>query len=156
MARFIGRNTLQLLLAVYSMWGGASCYTYRPVTTPPKLSERVRVTLTSEGTVDLARFLGPRVVIAEGAVASIRPDNAMVVAVDFVQTADGVRQPWSGEGLVTFPAAHVAAMSQRTFLRRQSYLAGAAGAAALVAAALIALKNSGSGTGGGNPPPPPP
>lgn len=156
MAGFIGCRTLRVVLAVFSIWGGASCYTYRPPATTPKASERLRLTLTSEGTVELARFLGPRVVVAEGALSSIRPDGAMVVAVDFVQTADGIRQPWSGEGLVTFPAAHIADVKQRMFLRRQSYLGGAAIAAGLIAVAIIALKNSGAQGGGGGPPPPPP
>jgi hypothetical protein len=133
----------------------SGCYTYRPVTTP-RVSERVRLTLTGQGTEELARFLGPRVVVAEGDLAAMRNDS-MVVAVDFVQMTDGVRQPWSGEGVVTFPAAYVREVRERTFLRRQSYVAGTALTGGLIAAAIFALRGGGAeGGGGGGPPPPPP
>jgi hypothetical protein len=115
------------------------------------------VTLTSEGTVEMARFLGPRVVMAEGLLTELRGDGGMAVSVDFVQTADGLRQPWTGEGIITFPRAYVSAVKERTFLRRQSYVAGAAMAAGLVAIAIFALSVGGAGGdgGGGGPPPPP-
>lgn len=134
-----------------------ACYTYRPVTTTPRVTERVRLTLTAEGTTELARFLGPRVVVAEGMLSSIAADSAYVVAVDFVQMTDGVRQPWSGEGLVRFPIHYVREVRERVLLRRQSYVAGAALTSGLIAAAVFALRNTGSGgDGGGGPPPPPP
>jgi hypothetical protein len=135
----------------------SGCYTYRPITTPPRVSERVRLSLTRQGTEELARFLGPRVVMAEGALASMRNDGALVVAVDFVQTADGIKQPWSGEGVVAFPTGYIEEMKGRTFLRRQTYVAGTAFTTGLVALAIVALKNGGAGGngGGGGPPPPP-
>ena len=135
----------------------AGCYTYRPISTTAMVSERVRIGLTSEGTVEMARFLGPRVIVAEGPLNGITPDGSMVVAVDFVKTADGVRQAWTGEGLVTFPAGYVHEVAERTFLRKQSYLAGAGLTGGLIAIAIIALKIGGAGGdgGGGGPPPPP-
>ena len=133
------------------------CYTYRPITTTPRVNERVRLTLTEQGSVELARFLGPRVAAAEGSLNALTGDGAMVVAVDFVQMADGTRQPWSGEGVVTFPANHVREVRERTFLRRQSYVAGAALTGGIIAVAIIALKIGGAeGNGGGGGPPPPP
>jgi hypothetical protein len=134
----------------------SGCYTYRPVTAP-RVSERVRLTLTGQGTEELARFLGPRVVGAEGDLTSIQSDGAMVVAVDFVRLADGTRQPWTGEGVVTFPAGYVTEVRERTFLRRQSYVAGGALTGGLIAVAIMALRSGGAGgNGGGGPPPPPP
>jgi hypothetical protein len=105
----------------------------------------------------MARFLGPRVIVAEGRLNSIENGGAMILAVDFVQMADGIRQPWSGEGVVTFPPAYISQVSERTFLRRQSYVAGTALTTGLIAIAIIAIRTGGAGGegGGGGPPPPP-
>lgn len=134
----------------------AGCYTYVPVSTTPKVGERVRIALTAEGMTDLARYLGPRVAVAEGTLNSNGGD-AMVVAVDFVQLIDGTRQPWSGEGVVSFPTNYVANVRQRTLLRRQSIIAGTGLTAALAAVAIVALKAGsagGSDCPGCGPPPP--
>src|SRR6185436_13578647 len=101
--------------ALVLLWLAAAsgCYAYMPLGTPPvpatpTIGERVRLALTNEGTVELARFLGPNVVEAEGALVSIGDDKSMVLHVDFVTTRNTIKQPWAGEGTVTFPASYVA------------------------------------------------
>ena len=153
----IASRTRHFFLVATMLVNATACYTYRPVATTPKVSERVRLMLTDQGSVEMTRYLGPRVAAAEGALNRVANDGAMVVAVDFVQMADGVRQPWSGEGLVTFPASYVREVRERTFLRRQSYIAGTALTGGVIAVAILALKiggAGGNGGGGGNPPPP--
>jgi hypothetical protein len=106
----------------------------------------VRVTLNQGGTEALTRFLGPRVRAASGKVASINADGDMTIVVASVQLADGSRQSWGGEGLVTFPKAHVASVEVSTLDRRKSY-AGAAVAVAVVALAALALLKGRGGNG---------
>src|SRR5438874_3174498 len=85
-----------------AMVASLACYSYQPVThTLPSSGERVRLTLTPQGTTDLARFLGPRVIVVTGTLSSVTADSAIVVAVDEVTLVDGLRQPWSGEGVVS-------------------------------------------------------
>ena len=148
-----------LVLAALVMAAGQGCYTYRPLpsSAAPRLSERVRIELTPQGTTELARYLGPNVTVAEGHVSSVAADGAMVVAVDFVQQANGTKQPWSGEGVVSFPSMYRSAVHERKFLRKQTIIASAALGAGLVSTAIVALKQGGAGgdgTGPGTPPPP--
>src|SRR5688572_14050572 len=103
------------LLSTLLLLSAIGCYSYLPINVAPKVGERVRIALTPQGSVELARYLGPRVTMAEGALNSIASDGAYVVSVDWVQTADGVRQPWSGEGSVSVPLQYVAETRERTY-----------------------------------------
>jgi len=147
------------IVAIVALAMSEACYAYKPVvvTLPPKNGERVRVVLTPEGTTELARYLGPNVAIAEGDLTSIADDGAWVVAVDFVQQMNGVRQPWSGEGVVAFPQAYRGEVLQRTYMRNQSIVAGIVITTLVVAVAIIALNAAGAlgGDGGGGTQPPP-
>ena len=136
----------------------SACYSYQavPLTASPKLGDRVVVDLTPQGTAELARYLGPRVTRAEGGLASIAPDSALVIAVDFVLLADGVKQPWSGEGTVAFPRAYLAMIRERRFEKRRSIVASVAATTALIGGAIAALRQAGAGGGGTIEPPPPP
>jgi hypothetical protein len=147
------------VVAVFSLICAQACYNYVPLaaTAAPRVGGRARALLTPEGTRELARYLGPNVVAAEGGVSSAESDGTLVLAVDFVQTTNGIRQPWTGEGVVSFPAAYRSGVSERTLMKKQSMVAGAVLAAALVATAVIALKSGGASTSGdggtGQPPP---
>lgn len=149
-----------LLATALAVAAAQGCYAYlpAPAAAAPNPGERVRVALTTEGTVELARYLGPNVAVAEGELSSTDPAGTMVVAVDYVEQVNGVRQPWSGEGLVSIPANLRGEVKQRTFLRKQSIIAGAALTAGLIVTAIVALKAGGAaggdGSGGGQPPPP--
>lgn len=136
----------------------AACYTYAPLPAgvQPRTGERVRLRLTADGTTEMARYLGPNVVAAEGALGELRTDGTLVVYVDYVQTLKSGRQPWTGEGAVFFPAQYLSNTEGRTLLKRQSIVAGTALGVALVTIAIIALRSAGAGGGGEQPPPPPP
>ena len=127
-----------------------ACYAYKPldVTIAPKVGERERFNLTIDGTNDLARFLGPSVVQAEGSLTAAN-DSAYVVDVDFVQTANGVKQPWTGEGVVSIPKRYVAGTLQRTYQPRQTLIASVATAVLLMITAKIALNSGVLGGDGG-------
>ena len=87
-------------------------------------------------------------VAVDGDVASVS-DTAYNVGVDFVQTADSIRQPWTGEGNVAIPVRFVTSAQQRTFLKRQTIVASTIGVAALIIIAVVALKNNILGADGG-------
>ncbi len=134
-----------------------ACYTYRPVTQPlATAGQRLRVNLSSEGTTELAKYLGPRVEQVEGTLVSVQPDGTMSVAVEWVQTPGGVRQPWMGEGGVAIPAAYIQSVQQHTLNRTGSVLAALGITGGLVALAVVALNSAGSQGGGDGPGTPPP
>lgn len=126
----------------------SGCYAYVPVSpreAPVSAGAAVRVTLTTGGTEDLARFLGPRVYAVDGSIASINPEGDPVIGVTWVQLVDGTRQPWMGEGVVTVPPADIADVAVHTLDRRKSYVA-----AAIVGIALATIAYSALQGGGGN------
>ena len=134
------------------------CYAYQPVTGIPLAeSQRVRLHLTTEGTAELARFLGPRVEAASGTLTRIQPTGELGVAVEMVQLSDGSPQPWTGEGVVNFPAAYVRSVERSELSRSRTTIGALALAGGLFAIAAIALKTTGSqaagDAGGGSPPP---
>ena len=123
-----------------------ACYSFGPPPAGgPPAGADARVQLSSEGTTELARDLGPRVGAVDGKIASVGSDGSLVLAVTWVQLVDGVRQPWTGEGRVTIPKQYVASVEQRTLNRRKSYIAGAAIAGAVLLVAFQLIKG-----GGGN------
>ena len=147
-----------LLTGAVALALNSACYAYQPVTgLPLGEAQRVRLHLTDDGTTELARYLGPRVASADGRLASVRPDGALIVAVESVQLTDGVRQLWSGEGLVSFPALYVNRVERSELSRARTTLGAIALAGGLFLIAAIALKVTGSqggpDAGGGSPPP---
>ena len=135
-----------------------ACYAYQPAVRPLVAgAQKVRLHLTPEGTTELARYLGPRVAAADGSLASVAPDGAIALTVEWVQTVDGNRQPWTGEGIVTFPAAYVSGVEESVLSRRQSTLAAIVLTAGVIAIAVAALRSTGakgaSDSGTGSPPP---
>ena len=136
----------------FALFNTAACYTYAPLATgaSPKVGERVRLRLTADGMNELARYLGPRVSQAEGTLVSFSPDVGYVVGVDFVQTADGIRQPWSGEGQVTFPPQYVVDLKQHTFLKKQTIITTTLAVVGLVILAKVALNSGLLGDDGGS------
>lgn len=145
--------------AVLALAAGQACYAYRPIalSAVPAAGGRARVTLTSRGTDELARYLGPNVAVAEGLVSSVGDDGTLVMSVTFVRSRGGIPQPWSGEGQVSIPREYRAGVDERVFLKRQSIVAGGALVALLIASAAIALSTGGAAgapDAGGSPPPP--
>ena len=145
--RPVSRKVLALAGAV-GLAVNTGCFAYVPLSSGPaplSVGADVRVTLTAGGSEDLARFLGPRVHAADGKVESINADGDPTIGVTWVELADGNRQPWMGEGVVTFPKADVANVALRTLNRRKSYIAAAVLAVAVVGLTYVAVQG-----GGGN------
>ena len=136
----------------------SACYAYQPVTGIPLAeAQRVRLHLTTEGTAELARYLGPRVETADGVLTRIQPDGGLGVSVETVQLTDGSSQPWTGEGVVIFPAPYIRRVERSELNRSRTIIGALALAGGLLAIASIALKTTGSQSGGdaggGSPPP---
>jgi len=158
LTRFIRSRGTRSLVATFALVCVEACYAYVPLpgSAAPRVAERARVSLTADGTRELARYLGPNVVVAEGAVSSVE-SGTVVLAVDYVQTSNGVRQPWTGEGNVSIPAMYRSDIQERTFQKRQTIVASTALVVALIATAILALRSgsaSTTGAGGGGQPPP--
>ena len=151
----MGRRVV-LLTGAVGMALNMACYAYQPVTgVPPGKDQRVRVHLTTDGTTELARYLGPRVTSVDGRLASVQPDGALTVAVESVQLTDGVRQAWSGEGVVAFPSQYVTRIERSELSRARTTVGAIALVVGLFAIAALALKVRGSqggpDAGGGTP-----
>lgn len=127
----------------------SACYAYKPVTGLPLAeSQRVRLHLTTEGTIELARYLGPRVETVDGLLTRLRQDGELGVSVEAVQLTDGSMQPWTGEGVVLFPATYIRRVERSELDRARSTIGALALAGGLLAIAAIALKTTGSPSGG--------
>jgi hypothetical protein len=150
------RRIVGVLLA-FALGVNSGCYAFVPAGggVAPVVGSTVRLSLTPEGMTELARFLGPRVAVVEGTLTAQSSDGAMVIGVEMVQTSDGVRQPWSGEGVVTVPKMYVVDVGVRTLNRRQTTIGTIALVASVVAIALLALAVGGAhgnaAPGGGTP-----
>lgn len=135
----------------------SGCYGYLPVDAgAPPSGDRIRVVLTSEGSRELARVLGPGVTVAEGTVSAHEMDGTIQLGVDYVHLQNGMRMPWTGEGTVRIPASYRESVARRTYLRRQSIVAGGALAALLVTTAVVAIRAGGAGGSDGPGVPMPP
>lgn len=151
----IGRQ-LTVLIGGAALAINSACYAYQPVTgVALGESQRVRIHLTSDGTTELARYLGPRVTSVDGRLASAQPDGALTVAVESVQLTDGVRQAWSGEGVVAFPSQYVTRIERSELSKARTTVGAIALVVGLFAIAALALKVRGSqggpDAGGGTP-----
>jgi hypothetical protein len=135
-----------LTIGAVALMLNTACYAYMPVAggAVPATAQLVRIRLTSEGTSELARFLGPRVVVVEGTYSKAGDDGALVVGPDWVELSDGQRTNWSGEGVVTIPLKYTQGVEARTFDRRKTTLATVFTVVAVVALALIAFNSTGA------------
>ena len=135
-----------------------ACYTFIPIAAgaTPRVGDQAKIRLTPEGTAELARYLGPNVVVAEGAVAAVADDGTITIAVEQVEMGNGLRQPWIGEGVVAIPAMYRRNVQERVFQKRRSIVSGTLLALGLVTLAVVALRGGGGGEGGVEVPPPPP
>lgn len=162
------RHRVAAAVCVAGLVSNIACYAYRPVNdVAPIPEERLRITLTTEGTTELTRFLGPRVGAVEGTLVRTRSDGALDIAVEGIRTVDGMQQSWAGagggvgvgvgDGAVTIPRAYVAHVERNVLDRPRSALAGVVLGGVLVAIAAVALRSTssqgGTGPGGGSPPP---
>lgn len=152
--RLLRRPTL--VLGLLSLLANTACYAYQPTVGTPRIGNGVRFQLTAAGTTELARFLGPNVLEISGRLHAVLPSGVLVVSPEWVKTSNGVSQPWSGEGAVSFPRDYVRALDERTFSLRKSTISSVALVGGLVSVAVIALATGGAhgaaGPSGGTPP----
>ena len=134
-----------------------ACFSYQPVapSASPVVGQDVQVTLTPEGTAELARYLGPGVNRADGRLVAIGDAGALNIAVDYVGMTNGMKQPWSGEGSVIFPKAYLEAVRERKFEKRRTIMGSTALAGVLVGLTIAAIRGgrAGGADGGGGIPP---
>jgi len=131
---------------IVSLAMNTACYSYVPVQTIPPSSADVRVELSKDGTSDLARYLGPRVIAVDGKLSAIAADGSLIIAVSMVQIEDGPHQIWTGEGDVTFPQGYLTSVQVRTLNKKKSTIAAIAIAASLVAVMEVIVKAGGAGS----------
>jgi hypothetical protein len=119
-----------------------ACYVSTPlVTTAPQPGSRLLVQLTDQGTIDLAKYLGPGVTTVDGRLLQSH-DSTLSLSVNAVTLRSGDEQYWKGE-TVDLPLRSVAQIRERKVsVWRSGLLASAvvAGAAAI----------GGIAAGGGN------
>ena len=122
----------------------AACYRAAPLAGPAAAptGRRVIVSLTAQGTQDLASQLGPGVVRAEGVVIAAAPDG-IELALTRTELGTGTDQLWQQQR-VRVPHAAVATLSERRLDRVRSWLA----AAGIVALAALAATIVGGELGG--------
>lgn len=138
-----------LTIGALALLLNTACYSYqRPATAVMPAGADVRVRLTAEGTQELARFLGPRVVVAEGTLVSTRADGALMIAVDWIELPDGQRQRWNGEGQVAIPRDLTTVAEIKTLDKKKSVLASIVSATAVLIVAILAIKSGGAHTDG--------
>jgi len=119
------------------------CQVYTPVSLSSQLSnDDVRVTLTNDGTVNLARALGVGASQLEGHIDSVT-DSTIVMRITELTRLSGSDETWSGEP-VPIPRTSVATAERRTTSVARSVLLSGA----LVAGAVLAGTVAGSAQGG--------
>ncbi len=152
MRRF--QRSAAAMLVVGTLLSNSACYYYQPVVGAARPGT-VRFELTSDGTMELARYLGPNVRSVTGELVAWRAGDTLLVNPQWVRTSNGVAQPWIGEGTVAIARSDLSALDERRFNRRRSTFTAATVTAGLVSIALTALKSGGAhgglSAGGGAP-----
>jgi hypothetical protein len=123
-----------------------ACYLYDPAPPAPSTGTRVEAELTGDGSVALARQLGPNIAAVRGEIVA-SDEAGLLLALSSVTVTNHERMNWKGEQ-VRIPFSTVARVHQRKFSLGRSLLFGGAAIGALVAAG-VAFGGDGSGIGGG-------
>ena len=110
----------------------------------------VRVTLTDQGTVDVAPKIGLRAERLEGLLRGMS-DSSLSLTVRKVSRVGGIEDSYDGEQLSLLPRDFYSVEKSRTSAPRSFLLAGA-----IVVGSLLIARGAGDviGGGGGNHPPP--
>jgi hypothetical protein len=121
-----------------------------PLRTSPEAGERVRVSLTDQGSVDLAQYLGRDIGSVDGKFLG-GDDSALTLSVIQVSTRAGDDHFWKGE-TVKLPRVAVATVEGRklSFWRSGLIASALVGGVAFIAGSGITGNSGGKTTG---PPP---
>ncbi len=132
----------------------AGCYNYAPLATPsPEPGTDLAVTLTDAGSVELARYLGPSVMVVRGRFVG-HSEQGLQLSVASVELVRGDELPWQGE-TVTLPPGDIASLEVRRFAHGKTYLlAGGSVAALVVTVGTFQVIGGGTFLGIGGPPQP--
>jgi hypothetical protein len=144
--RLIRRSVL--LSVLLASW---ACYDYHPITqTGASSGTEVRISLTDQGSINLAPLIGPQITKVDGTLTSVA-DTMLVVQVSSVINRVGFSSSWNGEQL-RVPKAAVSSLERRSLNRKKSWLVGGGSLAAVALAGLgfELVGGGGKGTPGGN------
>lgn len=129
------------------------CYVSVPLSTPsPVPGTKLQVQLTDQGSIDLAKYLGPSVISVDGRLLQ-GTDSTLALSVSSVSMRSGDEQFWKGE-TVTLPRTAIATVHERKLSKWRSALIAGAVIAGIAAIGGAAAGNSSPSSGGGPPPPP--
>lgn len=124
------------------------CYVNVPLATTPDTGERVHVSLTDQGSVDLAQYLGRNIGSVDGRLLS-GGDSTLTLSVEQVTSRSGEEAYWKGE-TVKLPRHTVATVEGRKLSFWRSGLIGGA----LLGGLAIVVGSGITGNNGGKTPPP--
>ena len=139
-----------LLVALASLQTG--CYNYAPLRRSRLVpSTYLAVTLTETGSEELARYIGPNVLVVRGRFLSAT-DRGLVLSVSAVESRRGDVLEWKGESVVV-PGEFVRSLEERqTAAGKTVLLAGASLVGFFAAYAAFGPGASGTTPGGGGGP----
>lgn len=126
------------------------CYVNAPLSTAPDPGERVHVSLTDQGSVDLAQYLGRNIGSVDGRLLNGN-DSTLTLSVTQVSTRAGDDQFWKGE-TVKLPRHTISTVEGRKFSFWRSGLI----ASALVGSVAFIAGSGITGNSGGRTSQPPP
>lgn len=126
------------------------CYVNVPLATSPGPGQRVHVSLTDQGSVDLAQYLGRNVASVDGRLVR-GTDSALSLSVSQVSTRAGQDEFWKGE-TITLPRRTIATVEHR---KLSFWRSGLVASALVAGVAIIAGSGIGGNSGGKTTKPPP-
>ncbi len=126
------------------------CYVNVPLSTAPDPGERVRVSLTDQGSVDLAQYLGRNIGSVDGRLVNGN-DSTLTLSVIQVSTRAGEDEFWKGE-TVKLPRRNIATVEGR---KLSFWRSGLIASALVGGLAIIAGSGIGGNSGGKTTQPPP-
>jgi hypothetical protein len=144
------RATAALALVLFVNF--VACTEYVPVRGGVDASAQpaVRVTLTDQGTIDVAPRIGMRAETLEGLLRSVS-DTSLALSVRKVSREGGIEDIYPGETLTLLRRDYESVATARTSVPRSILLAGG-----IIAGSLLIARGAGDLSGGKTAGPPPP
>ena len=144
-----------LVCVVLALASLAGCYNYAPLRRSElSPSTYLAVTLTEAGSEELARYIGPNILVVRGRyLGPSEGEKGLLVSVSAVETKRGDELSWKGE-TVALPTDFITSLEVRRLAKGRSLLLAGMGAGGLVATTLaFSLLGGGNAPGPGGGPP---
>jgi hypothetical protein len=153
MRLFVFNRSVRAAICALLAFTTTACYVNRPLTTSlPSPGQRVFVRLTDQGSIDLARYIGPGMVAVDGTVESAA-DGEIALRVLRTEQRNGVDVSWAQEP-VTVPRSAIASIEERSLDKRRSWMvAGLLGGLVVAVGILIGTGVLSGGAGEDDPGP---